>query len=317
MRLKSFYGKTISETMTKVKQELGKDAVIISTEQDGPDSFHITTAIEQESLKQVSSQNAIRDQILENTHYLFNTQKIPFESIQKIINEIEPYIENNLENTLEKFFSDKLLPNKPPCKIDYLIGNHGAGKTLSVMKLATALHLQGQSLCVITTDLEKFGTTEQLDSVTKMLNIDLTAVEDHHALLAAIELNQDKDKIIIDTGGLNPYHSTHLNITKNLQASKFDINTIFVTQANIDPFELAETLAELSQITIDSICFTKIDLCKRYAAILHTILNFNIPISLISETASIEDNLKPFDSKTLLSLLLDSIKDEHSLKKVS
>ena len=46
MRLTSFYDKTAADAMAKVKEELGNDALIISSTQDGSDSFHITTSIE-------------------------------------------------------------------------------------------------------------------------------------------------------------------------------------------------------------------------------------------------------------------------------
>ncbi len=318
MRLKSFYGKTAADAMAKVKEELGNDALIISSTQDGPDSFHITTSIEQYEKKTPQANNcALADQITEKIHDLLNAQKMPFETTQKIINDIENHIDTDVGKTLENFFSQKLLIHENNHKIDYLIGHFGAGKTLSTIKLASTYHLQGLSLALITTDHEKIAGIESLESLADFLNIELTTVEDQHALIAAVEFNQDKDKILIDSAGMNPYNIDSLNITKSLQASQFDINTIFVTPANIDPFELEDMLTHLSQITIDTLCYTKVDLCQRVAAMLHAITHFDIPNHLISSTDSVDEELKTLDAKEILALLLSQKTQSSLLQKVS
>ena len=116
---------------------------------------------------------------------------------------------------------------------------------------------------------------------------------------------------------MNPYNTEHLKIVKALQTSQFDINTIFVTPANIDPFELEDMLTHLSQITIDTLCYTKVDLCQRVAAMLHAITHFDIPNHLFSSTDSVDKELKTLDAKEILALLLSQKTQSSPLQKVS
>ena len=59
-----------------------------------------------------ANNNALADQITENIHDLLNAQKMPFETTQKIINDIENHIDTDVGKTLENFFSQKLLMHK-------------------------------------------------------------------------------------------------------------------------------------------------------------------------------------------------------------
>ncbi|MGH6882675.1 MAG: GTPase, partial [Hypericibacter sp.] len=54
MRLKTFGASTMDEAMRRVRQELGDDAVILSTKRDGKSGVLVTAGLEDEPLPEVS-----------------------------------------------------------------------------------------------------------------------------------------------------------------------------------------------------------------------------------------------------------------------
>lgn len=62
-----------------------------------------------------------------------------------------------------------------------LIGPPGAGKTLTIAKLATRSTPSGRKVGVITTDTARAGGIDQLAAFTKLLKLKLLAVEDTDA----------------------------------------------------------------------------------------------------------------------------------------
>ncbi len=81
----------------------------------------------------------------------------------------------------------------------------GAGKTLTVARLATRLVMAGAMPMVITADGKRAGATEQLAAFTRLLGIDLIVASHPVTLGRALARRQHAAPVLIDAPGCDPF----------------------------------------------------------------------------------------------------------------
>ena len=220
MRLRIFGGPTMSQVMLQVRQQLGNDAVILSTQTDPDGHVRVTAAADEpiglgddnqvarngkptanplphirRALTAHGIDNNIGDLLLESVHSHAGVAVPPAVAFAA---------------ALDNCFTFNPLPDKPDKPI-MLIGPPGAGKTVTVVKLAARAHLAGLSVRVIGTDTIKAGGFSQLQQLTDALKIGLRRAEDAGELRTAIAGSAGGDLVIVDSFGVNPFESNDID----------------------------------------------------------------------------------------------------------
>ena len=258
MRLKSFYAKTMTEAMQMVRESLGEDAIIVATrEENGGKAVRVTAAIDDKFYSATSAgrdatrssfgnelafelgkggQIADRDDWLqyddEQDDESFLTEAIidtllkhgaPEDILDQIVNcaAMSDLDEAQIAfiAAIDTLFSFTPLPTGTYKKAMMFVGEPGAGKTLAVAKMAARGVMNGLNVAVITTDTVRAGGIEQLQSFTKLLHIDLKTARNANELAKRLEESQDKDQILIDTPGFNPFKTEDMRSLAKLIAS--------------------------------------------------------------------------------------------------
>ena len=114
-----------------------------------------------------------------------------------------------LSAALDSIFTFQPLPLGRAPRPFMLIGPPGAGKTLTIAKLATRSTMSGRKVGVITTDTARAGGVDQLAAFTKLLKLKLLAVEDTDALADALSVQRGVEQVLIDMG--NPFDPDDMN----------------------------------------------------------------------------------------------------------
>src|SRR5262249_34847418 len=86
-----------------------------------------------------------------------------------------------------------------------LVGPPGAGKTLTVARLATRSVLEAPVPRVITADGRRAGATEELAAFTKLLGVSLVVACHPVPLGRALTRRQPGIPVLIDTPGCDPF----------------------------------------------------------------------------------------------------------------
>ncbi len=86
-----------------------------------------------------------------------------------------------------------------------LAGPPGAGKTLTVARLATRLVMAGAQPLIITTDGRRAGATEQLAAFTRLLGLTLIVASHPATLARALMRRQPGAPVLIDAPGTDPF----------------------------------------------------------------------------------------------------------------
>jgi flagellar biosynthesis protein FlhF len=148
-----------------------------------------------------------------------------------------------------------------------LAGPPGAGKTLTIARLATRLVLAGMRPLVITADGQRAGATEQLAAFTRLLGIDLIVADTPPLLIRAMQRRGPGAPALIDCFGIDPLEqAAGAAITDLAEAAAACL--IGVLPAGIDSEEAADLGAALHGLGATHLIATRLDLARRLGSVL-------------------------------------------------
>ncbi|MEN2975699.1 hypothetical protein P7L78_17910 [Tistrella bauzanensis] len=189
-----------------------------------------------------------------------------------------------------------------------LVGPSGAGKTVTVAKLAARAITQGRRLTVVTADTIRAGGIEQLAAYTGMLGIDLLVAGSSRELArvaarARSDAAGEPMTLLVDTAGVNPFFAEE---TEELAAliDAAELEPILVLPAGLDPFEAADQGAAFASLHPRRAICTRLDGARRLGAVIAAAAAAHVRLSEASVTAHVSEGLNPLSAAGLAQLLL-------------
>lgn len=273
MRLRNFVADSLPAAMEAVRQQLGPEAVILSTE-DGGDGgpVRITAALEDgpdESFDLDTFADGLKaiDEVSEALEY----HRVP----QGLVNRLMEAAANlSTENAavalaaaldLECRFGP--LPEQRPERPVMLVGTPGAGKTATAAKLCARARLLGLDATLVTMDTVKAGGIDQVTAFAEALGVNLEKADDLRQLIEVVRRVPDGDVLIIDTVGSNPFDDSE-RARQAEAASRVGADSVFVLAAGGDSIESAEMAVAYAESGARSLIVTKTDAARRFGGLI-------------------------------------------------
>lgn len=321
MRLRTFHAQTMSEAMSQLRKELGPDAVIVSN-QSGRRGVRITAAVEQgPPAATVNAEPPAKRKPRPRADGRDVTGWQPETATVIRHHRLPEALQFRLEKSLKSFdggvveqaFADALdtlyqfVPlsargNRPLM----LVGPSGAGKTVSIAKLATQAVIDKHKVAVITTDTVRAGGIDQLEAFTRILDIPLTAVESPAGLTRVvhrIRAESEDVRIFIDTPGVNPFNRAEIADLRRF-VDGVDATTALVLPAGGDADESVEIATACSAMGARQLIGTRIDAARRFGGLLAAADAGALAFSEVSISPYVSDSLIRLDSAGLAKLLM-------------
>lgn len=321
MRLKSFHGVTMADAMAQVRQALGDDAIIVAT-RDENNGVRVTAAIEEletpaprapgapdgsggAALQMPEAEETVTDRIEQVLH----KHGTPAALIERLAESMlgngssDPQV--LLSSALDANFrfdpmEDALVDPPRPLM---MVGPPGAGKTVSIAKLAARATLAGQKVGMISTDIVRAGGIDQLQAFAKRLKVRLVVSDDPYALTDAIQVLEGSDLILIDTTGSNPFDESDMAGLKE-QLRGVALDPILVVPAGGDVGEAAEIAASFHQIGVRRLMPTKLDITRRLGSVMSAADGGRMAFFACGNTPRVADGLLSLSPATLAKLIL-------------
>jgi flagellar biosynthesis protein FlhF len=254
MRLRVFRAGTVPAALAQARVELGPEALILSTRRVA-DGVEVTAALEDEAAApQAPARPAGADQSALAWH------GVPPAIAARLTG--QPFAEAIAG--LLRFGTLPLDAHGPPL---LLTGPPGAGKTLTIARLATRLVLGGALPLVITADGRRAGAAEELASYTRLLGVSLVVASHPATLARALQHRQGGAPVLIDSSGVNPFDPAQTaSITALTEAA--GAIPVMVLPAGQDPLESAEQAAAFAATGVRHFIPTRLDLARRLGSVI-------------------------------------------------
>lgn len=313
MRLKSFYGTTMTEAMRLVRETLGDNAIIVATRDDDGGGVRVTAAIDDPIMPASTisaaalSPQTIDSESIETIAEAMIAHNVPAVLAEKVVATATQYANDDpllsIGAAFDTHFQYTSLYDEKGNKPLVLIGPPGAGKTLGAAKMATLLTLAQKNLAVISTDMQRAGAMAQLSAFTRLLKTDLIEIEDSHALHDAIAMQKAGTTVIVDTAGCNPFsEADRQTLSAIIKAT--DASPVLVLPADLDVFEATEMAKAFYAMGARSLLPTRLDMTRRLGGMLCVAHETHLPFCAFSASSKVTDAPQPLNPVSLARLIL-------------
>jgi flagellar biosynthesis protein FlhF len=310
MRLKTFYGPTMTDAMREVREALGENAIIIATRDDEAGGTRITAAFEEAPLSDDATAlarelSANGSKIIEIIAGELLKHQVPPSMAERLLAAATQFANDDPVLALGSAF-DTHLKFRPIIKNNdgkplMFVGPPGAGKTLCTAKFATIAKLTKKPVAVISTDTERAGGMEQLAAFTRLLKLDLIEIEDAPSVHEAITLNA-KSFIVIDTPARNPFREKERQQLRSLIEACGE--AVLVLPADMDSSESIDMINEFRSVGATRLLITRLDMARRLGPLLRTAFETRMPLANFSATPKVTEPPQPFNPIALAKLVL-------------
>jgi flagellar biosynthesis protein FlhF len=300
MRLKAYTAATIAEAMQQIRDELGDDAAIVSTE-TAEGSVRVVAAVDpaepaapaapavrpvptgaartpdrpamwpfRPAPPEPPPPNGARSNGPAALARALDHHGVPAALAKGLLDgavaEAGPAAA--LAERMKAVFRFANLADRSETSPILLAGLPGAGKTLVAAKLAARAVLRGQPVRVITTD-DSAGAIEQLTAFMKALDVQLETADGPAALARVVAQRPGgvRPLTLIDTRGVNPFDAVEMaGLAALIVASRAD--PALVLAAGGDAPEAAEMAEAFADIGCVRLIATRLDIGRRLGGLL-------------------------------------------------
>jgi flagellar biosynthesis protein FlhF len=282
MRLKIFQASSVANAMQDIRVELGGDALILSTRRTRS-GVEVTAGVD--TIAPVPVAEPARQDLLA-WHGLPATIGAKLQA-------------GALPFALQVGFRFARLnfAGAPPL---VCVGPPGAGKTLTVVRLATRLVLAGQTPLILSTDSCRAGANAQLLAYTAVLGVRLIAIDNPADVGQALQ--DQPGPVLIDTAGCSPYDPAGLGELAAI-GKRSGARIALVLPAGQDAMESQDAATAFAAAGASLLIATKLDIARRIGGVLAAAA---VGLTMIEAgiSANAADGLTPLTPQLLSERLL-------------
>ena len=255
MRLKTFHAARMPDAMALLREELGAEAVILSTRRTAH-GVEVTAALEAEEPLLIHPAAAPAAPAPAGPLGFHNAPPGLAAALAR----------GPLDQALAGALGFAPLPDGRDRPL-MLVGPPGAGKTLTCAKIAARLVLAGAPPVIATTDGQRAGATAQLAAFTSVLGLTLAVAQSPAALGKALARRGPGQPALVDSAGCDPFDARQV-VALYALASAAQADLVLVLPAGLDAAEAADLARAFAALGARHLVPTRLDAARRLGAVL-------------------------------------------------
>ena len=315
MRLRTLIAPTMGQAMDMLRRELGDDAIIVSTE-NTDHGIKIVAALEEAEPEVPNIGAVVADPLgpehiedpIDVVHEALLVHGLPNRLLEKVIDASfivgadDPL--EALAGALGQIYGfDPLSLVRGPNQPIMLFGAPGAGKTVTIAKLAARAIFAKRKVRMITTDTIRAGGIEQLEAFARIMKLPLHIAETDRQLARLVDAAQPDEYVLVDTPGVNPYSPRDMAEVAAL-AKAITAEPVLVMAAGGDVVDSMEQAQEFAKLGITRMLVTRLDMVRRLGSMLAAADAASLAFCDCSMTPAVADGLNPIDPMGLAKMLM-------------
>lgn len=345
MKMKQISAATIQEALATARRELGDDAVLLETKKNVKGKGVVVTfAIEAndeplfdndnlfdspadilpfspEIPKPAAAKVELEHPAMALIAEAFTYHSLPLALAQRLLTTLYriPFKPDALIEVAQAALAEALAQNLPfqpiamaadnvPDRAMMLVGPHGAGKTSTIVKLATELTLHNKPLVLISTDTQGLNAAENLQKISEILKCDFYVAEKRQQLKALLQQYRGKAWMLVDSIGANIYEFAQMKALGEL-AGLQGVEPILTCPAGLDADEAQEMANVFSFLPIERMIVTRLDATRRLHGVFAALTSGGYALANFSQSPIPSDACTPLSPSTLSRFMLRHVRE--------
>jgi flagellar biosynthesis protein FlhF len=291
MRIKLFQAANMADAMAQIRAELGADAIILEQRRTRH-GVEVTAALEPDE--------PLLIQPITPPAPLVTASPLAFHNIAPGL--AQALATAPLAESLATALGFAPLPDGREHPL-LLAGPPGAGKTVTIAKLAARMVLGGTAPLVITTDGQRAGAVEQLAAFTRVLGVTLAVAPTPAMLAKALTHRGPGQPVLIDTAGCNPFNAAEARQLHQI-FTQAGADMVLVLPAGLDAAESADLARAFAALGARHLLPTRLDAARRLGGVLMAAKAGPLTLTEAGIGAEVADGLEALTPEGLASRLL-------------
>jgi len=201
------------------------------------------------------------------------------------------------------------------------IGPTGVGKTTTLAKIAARLKfLHKRQGVLVSVDGYRLGAAEQLRGYAALMDLPLETAKTNKELVRIFSRHRDKDFILVDTTGRNPFSSSHHTELQRIFDAVPGLMAQVMLCATYKREDTMESIGFYRQFPVAGWTITKTDETRSLGTFLLPVLETGIPISYVTDGQRVPEDIRAADGESLFqevmkaNLQVNTISMEHEIQ---
>jgi flagellar biosynthesis protein FlhF len=184
-----------------------------------------------------------------------------------------------------------------------LVGPPGAGKTVSIAKLATRAVMAGRPVRLVTADTVRAGGIEQLEAFARVLRLQLHRAESAQRLAPLAAAGESGELLLIDSPGINPYSAGDRRELSQL-ISLSGAEPVLVLPAGGDAVDTVEMARIFRDLGTSRMIVTRLDMVQRLGSVVACAAALRLGFAEAGTSSNVAKGLTAFNPVVLARLIL-------------
>lgn len=321
MRLRSFTAETLPDAMHLVREALGLDAVILSTEElGGALGVKVTAGLDSDADDDFELQSPEETvETVDDLADILDYHQVPPPLANRLLSNASGLSAGDnimaLAGALDGAFDFAPLPSADSKRPVMIIGPSGSGKTATAAKLCAMVRLAGREATLITMDGDKAGGMSQAETFAAALEVTLHRADDRDHLTGLVAQTPKDHLTIIDTPGVSPYDEAALRELR-ATAEAVSAQSILALPSGGDCYEQAESALAYRETGARHLIMTRLDSSRRYGGLICAAHAGRFSLTAVGISAQIGGGLAPINPVSLARLLQPTTNTQEHLSLV-
>ncbi len=324
MRILKFQGASMREALSRVKAELGDDAVVVSTRQIKRgllgSAFEIAAAIEDDPAASGPTTGNVglhgrpggnfADNDIERAMAPLRAELRSLRAMMRAKSDERPASEVRGELAALRRALDELrtrpqpapAPEAPPpftaatpsqATAVLLVGPTGVGKSTTIAKIAArAALIEHRRVALITLDNYRVGGVEQMRTFADLIGVPLHLLDDPSQLAAQLEELAGYDLTLIDTAGRSPRDRTAVAALERALGAAPRVEVHLTIAASASSTHVDELHRHFAPLQPSRLLFTKVDECERAPELTAAPTRLQLPVTWLATGQAVPEDLE-------------------------